>query len=245
MFLPPHRYLERLREYESLKRRYDQEVLGPQQFLEEEEQEAKVDTMEIECTAETVNTHDTTGEGSHAATPHPQRHHTACRPMCVHCNAPLSDTDRLLPLRLCVLWHMQIHDAMRHLFRSGELIASNAECTSGSEVVVLLLQTPACQKDHDLYLRSISKVRLAHPLSRLTHTHPSSSHLTLPHDIHPTGQVSLPRPLDQVTYLRQLRGLQNVPSATKGILPAAGQPALMGRSACIVWQDRRGNYPER
>ena len=57
MFLPAHRYLERLREYESLKRRYDQEVLGPQQFLEEEEQEAKVDTMEIECTAETVHTH--------------------------------------------------------------------------------------------------------------------------------------------------------------------------------------------
>ena len=73
MFLPPHRYLERLREYESLKRRYDQEVLGPQQFLEEEEQEAKVDTMEIECTAETVHTHTTPQE----------RAHTPQRPPCV------------------------------------------------------------------------------------------------------------------------------------------------------------------
>ena len=87
-----------------------------------------------------THTHDTTGEGSHAATP------SVCA--CVHCNAPLCDTDRLLPLRLCVLRHMQIHDAMRHLFRSGELIASNAECTSGSEAVVLLLQTPACQTTH-------------------------------------------------------------------------------------------------
>ena len=69
---------------------------------------------------------------------------------------------------------MQIHDAMRHLFRSGELIASNAECTSGSEVVVLLLQTPACQKDHDLYLRSISKVR--------SHPHASSQSPSSPHN---------------------------------------------------------------
>ena len=134
-------------------------------------------------------THDTTGEGSHAATPHPQRHHTACRPMCLHCNAPLSDTDRLLPLLLCVLWHMQIHDAMRHLFRSGELIASNAECTSGSEVVVLLLQTPACQKDHDLYLRSISKVRLTPSVT--PHSHASILLTPYPTSRHPSHRSSL------------------------------------------------------
>ena len=80
MFLPPHRYLERLREYESLKRRYDQEVLGPQQFLEEEEQEAKVDTMEIECTAETV-------------------------PGYTRSTGPQHDRMCTLTAAVCVLWH--------------------------------------------------------------------------------------------------------------------------------------------
>ena len=53
----------------------------------------------------------------------------------------------------------KVDEAMRHLFTSGDIVASSGCSASGSEVVGLLLQTPSCKKDHDLYMKSISKCK--------------------------------------------------------------------------------------